>query len=165
MVRKMDASQQVEIRPATSADLPSIVRMLADDELGQRRERFCDPLPSSYLSAFHEILESNDNELLVASVKEGVVGVLQLTFVPSLTFMGRRRALLEGVRVDQNQRSRGVGRQLVEDAIRRAKDRDCHLIQLTTNKSRPEAKGFYESLGFKASHEGLKYALEPIDDH
>lgn len=33
------------------------------------------------------------------------------------------------------------------------------MVQLTTDRSRPEAKRFYESLGFKASHEGMKLHL------
>ena len=41
-------------------------------------------------------------------------------------------------------------------AIQRAKDRKAHLIQLTTDKKREDALRFYEKLGFKASHEGMK---------
>jgi hypothetical protein len=33
------------------------------------------------------------------------------------------------------------------------------MVQLTTDKARPDAKRFYESLGFVASHEGLKLPL------
>lgn len=34
------------------------------------------------------------------------------------------------------------------------------IIQLTTNKERPDARKFYEKLGFKATHEGMKLYLE-----
>jgi len=37
--------------------------------------------------------------------------------------------------------------------------RGCRLAQLTTNRSRPDARRFYESLGFEASHEGMKLTL------
>jgi len=33
------------------------------------------------------------------------------------------------------------------------------IIQLTTEKSRSEARRFYEKLGFAASHEGMKLTL------
>ena len=56
-------------------------------------------------------------------------------------------------------RSRGVGRLLMGAAIDRARERGCHLVQLTTDRRRPEALRFYESLGFEASHEGLKLHL------
>jgi len=41
-------------------------------------------------------------------------------------------------------------------AIERAKERKAHLIQLTTDKKRPDALRFYEKLGFQATHEGMK---------
>ena len=44
-------------------------------------------------------------------------------------------------------------------AIELAQQRGCGLVQLTTDKSRPEAHRFYKSLGFVASHEGIKLAL------
>jgi GNAT superfamily N-acetyltransferase len=49
---------------------------------------------------------------------------------------------------------------MFEWAIERSRDRGCHLVQLTTDKARPDAKRFYESLGFVASHEGMKLQLK-----
>jgi GNAT superfamily N-acetyltransferase len=43
--------------------------------------------------------------------------------------------------------------------IARARERGCHLVQLTTDKARPDARRFYEGLGFVASHEGMKIRL------
>ncbi len=64
--------------------------------------------------------------------------------------------MVEGVRVNKKYRGQGIGRKLFQWAIQRAKDKDCHLIQLTTDKQRPDAIKFYESLGFIPSHEGMK---------
>lgn len=156
----MSSPQDLEIRKAIHADLPSIVRMLADDKLGQTRESDADPIPRSYENAFEEILQSDANELLVAIAEKEVVGVFQLTFIPYLTFRGGRRAQIEGVRVDTKHRSQGIGRHMIEEAISRATEKGCHLIQLTTSKSRPEARKFYESLGFESTHEGFKQSLD-----
>ena len=41
----------------------------------------------------------------------------------------------------------------------RARARGCHLVQLTTDRQRPDALAFYESLGFVGSHVGLKLHL------
>ncbi len=138
------------------------MRLLADDPLGAKRERFEIPLPESYLRAFEAIDADPNNELVVACIGPDVVGVLQLTFIPYLTYQGGWRALIEAVRVDSRQRSRGLGKTMFEWAIARARERGCHLVQLTTDKSRPEAKRFYESLGFVASHEGMKLHLTPF---
>lgn len=132
------------------------MRLLADDPLGAKRERFEIPLPDSYLRAFEAIDADPNNELVVACLGAEVVGVLQLTFIPYLTYQGGWRALIEAVRVDSRQRSRGLGKTMFEWAIARARERGCHLVQLTTDKARADAKRFYESLGFVASHEGMK---------
>ena len=147
-------------RRARADDVPDIVRLLADDPLGATRERYESPLPESYARAFRAIEQDASNELVVACRGERVVGVLQLTYIPSLTYQGGWRALIEGVRVDSGERSQGLGKTLFEWAIARARERGCHMVQLTTDKARPDAKRFYESLGFVASHEGLKLHLK-----
>jgi ribosomal protein S18 acetylase RimI-like enzyme len=150
----------LNFRSATPSDVSKIVRMLADDPLGKMRERFEDPLPESYLAAFHAIAEDPNNELVVATTGTEIAGFLQITFIPYLTYRGRWRALVEGVRVNKKFRGQGVGKKLLQWAIQAAKSRNCHLIQLTTDKQRPEAIEFYKSLGFIPSHEGLKLHFE-----
>ena len=97
-------------RKAKREDLPAIVRLLADDPLGAKRERFETPLPEGYLRAFEAIDADPNNELVVACIDDEVVGVLQLTFIPYLTYQGGWRALIEAVRVDAKLRSQGVGK-------------------------------------------------------
>jgi GNAT superfamily N-acetyltransferase len=144
------------IRAATREDVPTLVRMLADDPLGATRESAIDPLPAGYFDAFTAIETDLNNELIVAEHDGEVVGMLQLTMTPYLTYQGGWRATVEGVRVARTARSSGVGRAMMEWAIARAREKGCHLIQLTTDKQRPDAVRFYESLGFVASHEGMK---------
>jgi ribosomal protein S18 acetylase RimI-like enzyme len=147
-------------RTAEADDLPAIVALLADDPLGAQRERVDDPLPESYGRAFAAIERDANNELRVAELDGQVVGVLQITFLPSLTYQGSWRAQIEGVRTARSVRGRGVGRGLVDNAIERARAAGCRLIQLTTDKARPDALRFYEALGFRASHEGMKRSLD-----
>lgn len=149
----------LQFRLARADDLPRIVEMLADDPLGATRETYELPLPAEYLSAFATIDADPNNELVVACEGDRIVGVLQITFIPNITYRGHWRAQLEGVRIDPAVRSRGAGKAMVEWAIARARSRGCRLVQLTTDKRRPEALRFYESLGFMASHEGMKLDL------
>ena len=157
-------SVKLSIREADAGQLEDIVRLLADDPLGKTRERFESPLPAAYVSAFEAITEDPNNELLVGMACERLVGVLQLSYLPNLTYTGRWRAQIEGVRIARDFRGQGVGRQLLEHAIERARTRDCHLVQLTTDESRPDTLAFYEALGFEASHAGLKLHL-PVNRH
>jgi GNAT superfamily N-acetyltransferase len=152
-------TSDILFRRAVLADLPDIVRMLADDSLGATRESFELPLPESYYTAFEAIERDANNEIVVADKGGKVVGTLQLTFIPYLTYQGSWRALIEGVRVDASMRGAGLGHRLIAHAIERARERGCKMVQLTSNKSRGDAVRFYQSLGFVASHEGLKLSL------
>ena len=149
----------VKFRPAVREDLPEIVRLLADDPLGASRESLVSPLPGSYAEAFAAIERDPNNELIVGALNGKVVGVLQITFIPYITYRGGWRALIEGVRVASGVRSAGLGRTFFQWAINRATERGCHLVQLTSDKARPDAIRFYETLGFVASHEGMKLHL------
>ena len=154
-------SSDLTFRLATREDLPAIVALLVNDPLGAKRESHVLPLPVSYEEAFFAIDRDPNNELVVVDAPDQVVaGVLQLTLVPHITYRGGWRAQIEGVRVAANLRSSGIGRQLFLWAIARAKDRGCHLVQLTSDKARPDAIRFYEGLGFVPSHEGMKLHLD-----
>ncbi|MCK0473182.1 GNAT family N-acetyltransferase [Halalkalibacter sp. APA_J-10(15)] len=147
---------EIKFRLANENDLDSIVAMLADDALGSKRERYENPLPHSYMKAFEAITSDPNNELIVACAGNVVVGVQQITFTPYITHQGGWRATIEGVRTSASVRGKGIGTELIKWAIQRAEERGCHLVQLTTDKKRPDALRFYERLGFKATHEGLK---------
>ena len=152
--------QDVLFRQATRADLPSIVRMLADDDLGSQRERYEDPLPESYYSAFEQIDGDPNHELIVAERNGEVIGTLHLMFLPSISFQGGLRAQVESVRVDKRFQSQGIGGEMMKWAMERARQRGAHVVQLTTHKTRRDAHRFYERLGFKGSHLGMKLSLK-----
>ena len=147
-------------RLAKRSDLPEIVRLLADDELGRQRERYENPLPDSYYAAFEQIDGSPYFELMVAEMDGRIVGTFHLIFIPSVSFQGGLRAQVESVRVDVPLRSQGIGKQMMEWAIERARQRGAHVVQLTTHNARVDAHRFYERLGFKGSHLGMKISLK-----
>ena len=149
----------VFFRLAARVDVPSIVQMLADDDLGSQRERSEDPLPESYYSAFEQIHTDTNHELIVAEQNGEVIGTLHLMFLPSISFQGGLRAQVESVRVDKRFQSQGIGSAMMKWTMGRARQRGVYVIQLTTHKSREAAHRFYERLGFKGSHLGMKLSL------
>jgi len=148
----------MNFRKATRDDVPFIVKMMANDKLGKLRENYRNPLPESYYEAF-EIINSDQNQELIVVENTNdleIVGTFQLTFIPYLSYMGRMRAQIENVMVRQDFRGQGIGKKMVEWAIERAKERNAHLLQLTSDKQRPKAIKFYEDLSFVTSHKGMK---------
>lgn len=147
----------MKFRKATINDISKIVEMIADDELGETRENFRTPLPNEYYQAFENIDKEKNQELIVVENDNSqIIGTLQLSFIQYLTYRGGIRAQIEAVRIRKDQRGMGIGKKMFEWAINRAQERKAHLLQLTTDKKRPKAIRFYEDLGFKSSHEGMK---------
>jgi len=155
----MSTQSKVQYRLATRNDLPAIVRMLAEDDLGAQRERYETPLAQPYIEAFEAINRDPNHELIVAEMDGDVIGSLQLMFLPSISYQGGTRAQVESVRVAKKLRGQGVGAQMMEWTLKRARQRGCHLMQLTTHRSREDAHRFYERLGFTKSHIGMKIRL------
>lgn len=150
----------IGFRRATREDVVSIVRLLAEDDLGSQRECYEVPLPEAYYAAFAQIDHEQNHELIVAELNGEVVGTLHLMFLPSLSYQGGLRAQVESVRVDSKYRGQGIGSELMKWTIARASERGAHLVQLTTHGSRTDAHRFYERLGFKGSHLGMKLNLK-----
>jgi len=153
-------STSLTFRLATAADLPEIVRLLADDHLGGGRERYTDPLPPEYGTAFDGLQKIGAEVILALDDAGKVIGCLQLLVLPGLGSLGKQRAQIEAVRIESSLRGKGLGSDLIRHAVARAKARGCKMVQLTSDNSRQGAHRLYERLGFKASHVGMKLYLD-----
>lgn len=145
------------ITKAAWEDIPSLVRLLADDVLGQRRES-ADLAP--YEAAFTEI--DRDPNQYLASVRDAsgeLVGTLQLTLIPGLARGGTKRLQIEAVRLTSSVRGGGLGTAMFRWAHDYGRRRGATLAQLTTDKQRTDAHRFYDRLGYTSTHEGYKLAL------
>jgi ribosomal protein S18 acetylase RimI-like enzyme len=154
-----EIGNDIVFRRAEPRDVAAIVALLADDELGRTREDPANPPNSRYLEAF-EAIDGDPNQLLAVAESAGeVVGCLQVSFIPGMSRLGMWRGQIESVRIARGHRGTGIGGAVFEWAIEECRRRGCGLVQLTTDKTRPDARRFYEALGFEASHEGMKLVL------
>lgn len=143
-------------RPATKTDLYRIIELLFEDELGASREHVGEKISESYYQAFDRISNDPNQFLMVCLFKNQIVATCHLTIMPSLTFQGATRMQIEAVRVSASLRGQKIGNWMMQQAMEYGKSKGASIFQLTTNKKRSKAKAFYESLGFEASHEGMK---------
>ncbi len=146
-------------RRACVADVPAIVAMLADDAIGSGREEAGAAHHARYADAFAAIDRDANQFLAVVEQAGRIVGCLQLTFIPGLSRFGTWRGQIEGVRIASSHRGEGLGERMFAWAIETCRERGCALVQLTTDKRRPDAIRFYERLGFQPTHEGMKLEL------
>ena len=153
-------NNELTFRLAAKDDLPDIIAMLADDTLGVGREKAGGVISDGYIRAFERIQADPNQELTIVEMNGEKVATFQMSFIQYLTYEGGLRAQIEAVRTHSKYRGHGIGTRVFEYAINRAKEKGCHLVQLTSDKKRPDAIRFYESLGFVASHEGMKLRLK-----
>ncbi len=147
-----------QIRAAVREDVPAIVALFRDDDLGRTREG--EPDDPVYAAAFDAVSANPDTHLYVLERDARVIGCAQLTVIPGLTRRGLTRGLIEGVRVAGSERNQGLGQLIMQEMIRLAREFECGMVQLTSDKSRRDAHRFYETLGFERSHEGFKLLLK-----
>lgn len=147
-------------RKARVADLPCLIELLLEDDLGACRESNTAELDENYKKAFHKIDSDPNQYLMVVEQDDEIIATCHLTLMPSLTFIGSTRMQIEAVRVAAKCRGQKIGSWMFDQAITYAKENDVAIIQLTTNKKRPLAAHFYKKLGFEASHEGMKLYLD-----
>ncbi|MGD0449175.1 MAG: GNAT family N-acetyltransferase [Candidatus Dormibacteria bacterium] len=145
----------VEVRPAVVADIPALLALYAQ----LAGELFHEP-PLTVAAAeaeFAGIAADPDRAVLVATVDGAVAGTVDLLIVrPSLTHGGRPWAAVENVVVDDRHHRRGVGRALMDEAARRAREANCHRLQLLSSQRRTEAHAFYRAIGMDPSPQGFR---------
>jgi GNAT superfamily N-acetyltransferase len=155
-----DVLSSISVRRATVGDLQRVVELLQQLSLdGVAREDLGPPLPQRYYDMLAVITADPNNDLLVAVLQGEVVGTFQLTIIPSMRRGGIHSAEIEAVVVDERVRGQRVGEAMMSWAIDEARRRGCDNVHLTSNKARTDAHRFYERLGFRQTHEGLRLPL------
>ena len=91
----------MDVRPAVASDLTEIVRLLADDPLGAKRERLETPLHPAYVEAFAAIARRDGDSLLVAVEGKTIVGCLQVTVIPGLDHWAVLRGDAARIRINK----------------------------------------------------------------
>jgi ribosomal protein S18 acetylase RimI-like enzyme len=151
---------EIVFTEASLLDIDAMIELLNDDTLGNSRESLSDKMKNKYFDAFNRIQADINAKIIIASHNNVAVAMAQINFIQNLTYQGGVRAQIEGVRVRKDYRRQGIGKRLFQYLISLSNDRNCHMVQLTTNKSRSDAFDFYKDLGFIDSHEGFKRYLD-----
>ncbi|TWA85096.1 acetyltransferase (GNAT) family protein [Azospirillum brasilense] len=148
-------------RTAGRDDVPAIVRLTADDALSTAGDVYSEPLDPVYGEAFDRMAAQPGNSIVLAELDGRIVGCFQFTVVHGLVRRGASRATVEAVKVDGALRGQGIGSAMMRHAIALARAEGCVMVQLTSQTRRTDAHRFYERLGFRASHVGMKLLLTP----
>ena len=109
------------------------------------------PWPSDAVAAaaLAKVLAHSGTTILVCDVGDVAVSTCMLVVCPNFSRAGRPFALIENVVTRREYRNRGYGRQIVEHAIKLARQQGCYRVTLMTGSRREETLRFYEAAGLQ----------------
>jgi ribosomal protein S18 acetylase RimI-like enzyme len=150
----------MRIRLATIEDSAVIAQLMTQlIEVGGYESRQVPP--EQIENNLRKMADSDVYQVLLAEDEGQVVGLLGLSFRHTL-FHPAPSALIDELVVEQGHHRRGVGRQLIAEAIERCRAAGCCEIEVSTERSNEIAQEFYRRHGF--SHEAVLFELEFGED-
>lgn len=148
---------KVEIREAMDKDLPAVLSLYAQPDMNNGKV-----LPIKQAQRIFTRTKSYpDYKIYVAKTKGEVVGTFALLIMDNLAHMGVPSGIVEDVVVHPSWQGKGVGKQMMEFAMKCCRERGCYKLVLSSNLKREVAHRFYESLGFKKH--GYSFTIEPAE--
>jgi GNAT superfamily N-acetyltransferase len=93
-------------------------------------------------------IKNNDIKYFIAKENGKIIASCYISIIPNLTRNGKSIGFIENVIIDKNYRGKGIGKNIMENAIKYAKENNCYKVVLQSGNKRTDAHGFYESLGF-----------------
>ena len=137
----MTEQATVTVRPAQATDAEAIAALFTDEGY---------PAGPSDIVARLERFASPHSQVVVAEHDGALLGFMAMHAMPRFEHDDRIVRILALV-VDAGARERGVGRALMAEAERVGRDLGAAFCEVTAGHHRPEARHFYESLGYDAS--------------
>ncbi|WP_051356794.1 GNAT family N-acetyltransferase [Azorhizobium doebereinerae] len=154
------ATSAITMRPATEDDLPAVLALYAQPGMDDGKT-----LPMAEARAlFARFARYPDYVLYVAEDAGAVVGTLALLIMDNLGHLGAPSAIVEDVVVDPARQGGGVGGVMMRFAMRKAAEKGCYKLVLSSNAKRVRAHEFYEKLGFRRHGVSLHVDLTPAGE-
>jgi GNAT superfamily N-acetyltransferase len=136
----MNDASHVTLRAATAEDAERLASLLSDEGY---------PAGASDLAERIARFSSEESRVTVAEAGGEVIGFIAYHLVPRFEHSDRFVRIVAVV-VDPGVRERGIGRLLIADAERVAREGGAAFVEITAGHHRPEARQLYESLGYDA---------------
>ncbi|MFE2291635.1 GNAT family N-acetyltransferase [Streptomyces sp. NPDC059452] len=141
---------KITVRSAVEADLSALLALYSELNPDDA------PLPQASADAiWAAVSRQQGRTVLVADAGDTVAGTADCIVLPNLTRGGRSILFVENVVVAGSFQRRGVGRHLMETAVRLGESADCYKVQLLAADD-AYVHTFYEACGFQALAEGFR---------
>jgi ribosomal protein S18 acetylase RimI-like enzyme len=132
----------MEYKVAEKNDLLKII------ELYKQLSSSNDDFQLEKINKIWDNIENNNIKYFIVKENSEIIGSCYIAIIPNLTFNGKSIGYIENVITDEKHRRRGIGKRLMEMAVKYAQEEDCYKVVLQSGIRRIEAHKFYESIGF-----------------
>jgi GNAT superfamily N-acetyltransferase len=133
------------IREARESDLPVIKELMTElIEAVDNEEGFDVHIVSENCRT---LLSDVNSHILVAETNGSVIGVINFAVRKTLLHSGPS-GLIDELVVSKSHRGKGVGKQLIYAAAEKCKQLGCCELEVSTEFTNTNARGFYKSCGF-----------------
>ncbi|MEC5397521.1 GNAT family N-acetyltransferase [Uliginosibacterium sp. H1] len=140
------------LRPVTEEELPILAGFLGeiDDQ---------PPMPLERARAvLARIAQHPDYTVYLAEHEGGIVGTISMIVFPVFSRGGSSEAIVEAVVIGAAHRGKGLGRLMIEETMRMARDKGCYKLALSSNLRRLDAHRFYDGMSFV--RHGVSFSTE-----
>jgi len=152
-------SHPVHFREASKADLPDVLRLLAQPDLDDGQVLSL----AEAERVFDRMARYPDYRIVVAIRDDRIVGTFALLIMDNLGHRGAPSGVIEDVAVDPHCQGQGIGKAMVRHALRVCREKGCYKVALSSNLKRERAHAFYESLDFE--RHGYSFRIMPPPLH
>jgi GNAT superfamily N-acetyltransferase len=136
---------QIKITETKKEDLPAVLELYADEDIDNGNI-----LPKQKAEAIFTKMQSYPNYKIYLARCDGIVaGTFSLAVMDNIAHLGKSSGLVEDVVVAKSMRSKGIGKKMMEHALKICKENNCYKMSLSSNLKRIRAHEFYEKLGFE----------------
>jgi len=146
---------EISCREASAVDLPGVLRLYAQPDFDNGKT-----LPLADAEQILDLMKHYpDYKVYVSVAGKKIVGTFSLLIMHNLAHLGAPSAVIEDVAVDPEWQRQGVGKMMMQYALKLAADKGCYKAALSSNLKRERAHAFYEALGFE--RHGYSYRIDP----
>src|SRR5262249_34957268 len=130
------ADRTYRVRPASAADLPAVLQILAENRAEHPQEAAPSTGEPSHRqkAAWARVTATTELTVYLAETDTEAVGTASMMLMPHVTYNCRPTALIEAVVVRYAHRRRGIATLLLRQALQDARAASCRKVQLLSHK-------------------------------
>jgi len=127
--------------------------ILTDNELSSLMELYQQLNSDAIINEFTtksiwKNIQNQNIKYFVAKENCKIIASCYICIIPNFTRGGKSIGFIENVITDVNYRRKGIGKTVMENAIKYAKEQNCYKVVLQSSNKRRNAHVFYKKIGF-----------------